>query len=849
VDSADAKSIGGILRDSAYRHASGAAILAPGRPPLSYGALFEQAQRISGRLRSLRIHGHDRVALVLPNGPEAASGFLSVAACTGCAPLNPRLQKAEYEFELADVRASALIVSQASPREATDAARSLGIPVLEIVPLECAGEFDVAPGDSNGHRNGLDWSDPTDTALLLHTSGTTSRPKLVPLTGANLAASAAHIAETLALTPADRCLNIMPLFHIHGLVAALLATVKAGASIVCTDGVYATSFFAWMREFRPTWYTAVPTMHQALAVRAKDHAGLLRDFPFRLIRSSSAALAPQLLRVLEDSFSTPVIEAFGMTEAAHQIASNPLPPQARKPGSVGLAAGPEVSVMDDGGRLLAAGQTGEVVVRGANVTRGYEGNEDANRAAFTEGWFRTGDQGYIDSEGYIYLTGRLKELINRGGQKIAPREIDEALLSHPAVRQAVAFAIPHAQLGEDVGAAVEVSPGEHADAASLRDFAAGRLASYKVPRLIQVVDKIPLGPTGKLQRIGLAERLGISPLDDTHQDGAFLAPRNECEERIAAVWRGLLGRDAIGVRDRFEALGGDSLLAARMLATVSAAEGVNLPYVRFLAEGTIEALANEVHAGASRPKSLLVPIQPRGNRPPVAWFPGHDCVLTSAFRLAALLGDDQPIWALDFSQIATAATLRELAEPCARALLEHQGIGSWRLVGLCWGGCLAVETALLMQEAGAPVERLILIDALNPAWYKRQTRLRVGWALWKEFLIRFRYHAGVLRAASNRQRYEYFKARVQAFRRKRRNMAPTAPGVWRRPIAEAWEPTPLGGPAVLVREAGRRLEAPALGWNGVFTELREEEIPFHPKGHLGEEGLGRLARMLDRHLR
>jgi len=295
---------------------------------------------------------------------------------------------------------------------------------------------------------------PEDIALVLHTSGTTSRPKIVPLTAANICASARHIGATLRLAPADRCLNIMPLFHIHGLMAAVLASLAAGASVVCTPGFNALKFFAWLDEVEPTWYTAVPTMHQAILARAGRNPEIIARARLRFIRSSSSSLPPSVLTALEATFGCPVIEAYGMTEAAHQMASNPLPPAARKPGSVGIAAGPRISIMDENGNLLTTGSIGEVVIRGDNVTRGYANNAEANAAAFSEGWFRTGDQGVIDPEGYLTLTGRLKELINRGGEKISPREVDEALMDHPAVLQAVTFALPHPMLGEDVGAAV-----------------------------------------------------------------------------------------------------------------------------------------------------------------------------------------------------------------------------------------------------------------------------------------------------------------------------------------------------------------------------------------------------------
>jgi acyl-CoA synthetase (AMP-forming)/AMP-acid ligase II len=345
---------------------------------------------------------------------------------------------------------------------------------------------------------------------VLHTSGTTSRPKIVPLRQVNITASAYHIAESLALTEADVCLNIMPLFHIHGLIAATLASLAAGGEVVCTPGFNAFRFFAWFEQARPTWYTAVPTMHQAILQLAPRHRELIRGSRLRFIRSSSASLPPQVMLALEQAFGVPVIEAYGMTEASHQMASNPLPPRPRHAGSVGVAAGPEIAIMDEHGTLLPPGALGEVVIRGRNVTAGYEGNDAANAAAFTHGWFRTGDQGTLDEQGYLRLTGRLKELINRGGEKVSPLEVDAVLMDHPAVAQCLSFALPHPMLGEEVAAAVVLREGAAADERALRDFAAGRLAPFKVPRRIVFLDEIPKGATGKLQRIGLAEKLGLA---------------------------------------------------------------------------------------------------------------------------------------------------------------------------------------------------------------------------------------------------------------------------------------------------------------------------------------------------
>jgi oxalate---CoA ligase len=331
----------------------------------------------------------------------------------------------------------------------------------------------------------------------------------VPLTQANICATAGHIRETLALKPDDVCLNIMPLFHIHGLMAAVLSSVAAGGAVVCSPGFNALRFFAWLDEAKPTWYTAVPTMHQAILARAARNQASVKAARLRLIRSSSSSLPPQVMAELEQVFGCPVIESYGMTEAAHQMASNPLPPRPRKPGSVGVAAGPEIAIMDADGNLLPRGETGEVVIRGPNVTPGYLDNPTANAGAFTAGWFRTGDQGVIDADGYLAITGRLKEIINRGGEKISPREVDEVLMDHPAVAQVVCFAIPHDKLGEDVAVCIVLREGLTATERELRDHCAKRLADFKVPRKVLMVTEIPKGATGKLQRIGLAQKLGL----------------------------------------------------------------------------------------------------------------------------------------------------------------------------------------------------------------------------------------------------------------------------------------------------------------------------------------------------
>ena len=382
--------------------------------------------------------------------------------------------------------------------------------MISLVPGEAAGSFTLHPDmPLSGTAAHPGMAEAQDVALVLHTSGTTSRPKIVPLRQINVTASAYHIGVSLALTPGDVSLNIMPLFHIHGLIAATLASVAAGGAVSCTPGFNAFRFFAWFDEVRPTWVTAVPTMHQTLLQYAERNREILARGRLRLLRSSSASLPPQVMTALEEAFGVPVLESYGMTEAAHQMAANPLPPAPHYPGSVGIAAGPEVAIMDEAGTLQPPGTPGEVVIRGRNVTAGYEANPDANAKAFTHGWFRTGDEGWLDEAGYLRLTGRLKEIINRGGEKVSPLEVDAVLMDHPAVQQVVTFAMPHDKLGEEVAAAVVLREGLSVDEAGLRAFAGERLAGFKVPRRIVFLAEIPKGATGKLQRIGLSARLGL----------------------------------------------------------------------------------------------------------------------------------------------------------------------------------------------------------------------------------------------------------------------------------------------------------------------------------------------------
>ncbi len=463
----------------------------------SYRQLSEQVEALAGRLRRTGLQAGAAVGIVLPNGLEYVASFLAVTrARLVAAPLNPAYKVDELRFYLEDAGAKAVIAPvEAHPVQ--EVARALGLPVWKAdrdgkgqVQLQGEGFPASADGTSEAPR-------PEDVALFLHTSGTTSRPKGVPLTHANLMTSIENIANHYQLSSADTGLVVMPLFHVHGLIGATLSSLWAGSTLVMPPRFSAGQFWPAVAVHRVTWYSAVPTIHQVLVSRA-DSDGAPEESGFRFIRSCSAALAPATLAQLESRFNAPVLEAYAMTEAAHQMTSNPLPPGVHKPGSVGRGTNVGVAIMDEAGNLLATGSQGEVVVRGKNVTGGYHNNPEANASAFTNGWFRTGDRGVLDNEGYLTLIGRIKELINRGGEKISPLEVDAVLLCHPAVSEAAAFAAPDARYGEEVHAAVVTRT--DVTAAELQKYCGQRLADFKVPKVIHLVKELPKGPTGKVQR-------------------------------------------------------------------------------------------------------------------------------------------------------------------------------------------------------------------------------------------------------------------------------------------------------------------------------------------------------------
>jgi acyl-CoA synthetase (AMP-forming)/AMP-acid ligase II/aryl carrier-like protein len=594
---------------SPQRHA----ILGRGCLPVTYRALWLCTNRVARALRNNGVGRSDRVALVLPRGPESAVATVAIATAAVCVPLNPAFTADEWRRYFGDLRISALLTHADMDPAARGVAHALGIPVIDLLPRPSegpAGFHLVAAAMQRPVEDALAAN--TDDAFVLLTSGTSSRPKMVPLTHAAVCLSARNVGATLALRPRDRLLNVLPLFHGHGLISGLVAALTAGSSVICPPDFDADSFFGWLSEFRTTWYTAVPAIHRAVLSAAARHKNSARRISLRLIRSASSTLPPELLGSLEGLFGVPVIDTYGMTEAATQIAANPL--ERRKPGSVGRATGPEIAIFDGEGRRLPTGKRGEIALRGPTIARGYDNDAAATALAFRDGWFRTGDIGYLDEDGYLFIVGRIKDIIDRGGQKVAPAEIEQALLSHPDVVEAAVLAVPHRRLGADVAAAVVLRQGTTITAERLRDFVRERLASFKVPGLIRVVPEIPKGPAGKVKRDELLAALSTKvPTPRVGRDGKLVTPRSELQRQLADTWTELLELNKIGIDENVFALGADSITVTQMLSRLRARFGVHFSFKDIIDAPTIAALSARLESLVKHSTSLRLGDLPIGH--------------------------------------------------------------------------------------------------------------------------------------------------------------------------------------------------------------------------------------------
>jgi acyl-CoA synthetase (AMP-forming)/AMP-acid ligase II/thioesterase domain-containing protein len=720
IHRADHRSMPGVLLGWAEESPEAVALAAPGRIPLTYAALWAQIVDTVRALNELGVGRGDRIAIALPQGPELAAAFLAVAAGAVAAPLSSTLRERDLEGLFSTLNASAAILQDAVDSPARVVARARGIPIIELsaVPGGAAGEF-LLRGDRLLQRCSGGFSEADDVGLMFSTSGTTSRPKIVPLTHRNFCSAAANTRAALGLTEHDCCLNVMPLFHGHGLIAGVLASLVAGAGVVCTPAFDISKFFAWMDEFRPTWYTAVPTIHQAVLAEAPRHREIIARTPLRFIRSASAPLTRSVMEELERMFNVLVTENYGLTEAP-QLTNTPLDPRARKVGSLGIPGSSEIAIMDETGKLLRPGESGEIVCRGPVITPGYFNDDPATARCFTNGWFRTGDLGFLDGDGHLYLTGRLREIINRGGDKVSPQEVDQILMGHPAIAQATTFGIPDPALGEEVAAAVVLRPGMSASAAEIRQFVATRLAEFKAPRRVVIVPAIPTGPTGKLLRRELAESFGL--VASLQLGPAIVRPeeRNPLEYHLTHIWEELLDIRPLGITDDFFDHGGNSLLAARMMVEIERACGRSMhPSILFQAP-TVQQLARLL-AEQPDPEPIqrpLIEVQAGGGQRPFVFLNGD--FNGGGFycrNLAHRLDVRQPFYAFFPHGIdgdGAPATIEAMAEAFLDTLRSRQPEGPYLLGGFSHAGLVAFEMARRLEALGEKVALLVVLDMPAP---------------------------------------------------------------------------------------------------------------------------------------
>jgi oxalate---CoA ligase len=723
----------GELRHHAALTPDATALIEPASAPLTFAALQHRIDAVAHSVRSAGVGRNQVVALAATDGANLLIDFLGITSAAACAVLNPALRPAELDSVLADLAPHAMAACSGS--EAEEIARRRGIPIVDRSSMLKSA---VAPAR------------PEDIALLLHTSATTGKARIVPLTHSNVQAMAANTGRVLALSAADRFLNMMPLFHLQGLLSSV-AQLLAGGSVISTAGFDAHQFLSWLEEYRPTWYTAGPALHHNIVALIESRPEILETARLRFVRSIGAPLSRSLMEQLERTLRAPVLEGYGMTEAG-AITSNAPPPGLRRPGSAGRTTGSEVAIMSETGELSSAGCQGEIVVRGPAVMRSYFNNPDADRESFRDGWFRTGDLGRLDADGFLFVTGRIKDIINRGGEKILPAEIEEALSAHPAVAEAIAFGVVHPTLGEDVAAAVVMRAGKSVRESELRDFANQRLAAFKVPRRIFVLDSIPKGATGKSSRAAIAEQFKAAVSANFDAPAALTAT----QRRVADAWRRVLKIESAGLQDNFFELGGDSLALTLMTAELDL---LFEPQERaeFLAAPTIETLAEILDRGRN-PSARLVVLQPENERIPFFCIPAAHGAPENFRHLAAVVGAGQPFFVLRDPRPPHQRgiyTIEEHAQFHLEVIRAARPHGPYLLGGHCYGGIVAFEIARLLLAAGERVALLVLFQVPTPGYPKVVRN-------WRKYLA----HAGAfIRATSWPEKWKEMRAHLSVWKK------------------------------------------------------------------------------------
>ncbi|HEU6440717.1 MAG TPA: AMP-binding protein [Microvirga sp.] len=823
-----------VIDRFAALHPHHPAILSSGFAPLSYRDLQDRLDEVRTRLRQGGFAASARIGVVLPNGPEAVLAIVAVACAAVAVPLDPRQISAEHDRLLELLRLDALLVLRDGSPELRLAAERRHLALIEAAPdgngrlgltLDVPASASPAPDSDPA---------PHSPAFILQTSGTTGRPKLIPFSHANMLAAAARLHAWFGLTPQDRCLSVSPPYYSHGLKVTVFTPLLTGGSIAIPASAAAVDLAEWFGTLRPTWYSAGPTLHRAVLDKAKTIADAAAAHALRFIISGGAPLPWAVREELQASLKVPVLEHYGSSEAA-QIAANLPLPGPNKPGTCGVPWPGTVVIVDDAGHPLPHGTRGEVWVRGPTVMAGYLDDPELNRHAFVEGWLRTGDLGSLDEDGFLSIHGRLSELINRGGEKVSPVEIDHALLHHPAVAEAAAFAVPHPRYGEDVAAAVALRPGACLQPADLRQFLGDKLALYKIPRSILILDQLPKGVTGKIQRRQLANILAAGAGPARTPPAPAVSPHLAMIEReLLGIWQRLLKRDDLTCDDDFFERGGDSLLAIEMLLEMEKAVGHPLPASLLFQGETIRLLAPKIAQRVSCPEGPCAVFNAGGDQPPLFFFLHDDLDLGSLLvrRLVHLLPPDQPIVLIEPHGARGGPvphSIEEMALDRLQLILAGQPTGPYRIIGSCKGALIAFEVAHRLSRSGRTVEFVGLVDVPTASAHPSMQAVLA-------LINRVAPPAGLAWAYDQMNRYEKLpklpwrqrlakaKALIARALRAKARAVPDTPALALNalytPIMARYRPPPLAEPVVFYAAefAGRR-------WRRLSPDLTVVELP------------------------
>lgn len=830
------------------------ALLAPHRSPLRFADLPARLLQVRNSLADYGIGAEDRVVSVLPRGPETAVCYLGVAACATYIPLNPDYTENEFGAYLTELAPKAVILPDGVNSSARRVAQSLGIPEIDLAidVAKPAGSFSLAMHKSAGSPIKPAWASQEHVALVVLTSGTTSLAKFVPSRQRHLLAYAHNAGKHYGLSSSDRCLHVMPMFHGHGLKSSLLIPLVNGSGVICPADFDIPSFFERVATFRPTWYSAAASIHRAIAEKVDGHLDIARQSSLRFIRSGSSRLDPKVMKALEEAFNVPVLERYGGSETG-TLTSNPLPPGIRKPGSVGKPMFNEVKIIDEDGNFLPPNTGGEIVARGPSVFDGYLDNPDENTKSFVNGWFRTGDLGQFDDDGYLTLIGRKKDMINRGGEKIGTSEVEAAISSHPAVAEACVFSIPHSTLGEEVAAAVVASAGHTVTEAQIRTHGRSLLTGFKVPRLVFVLASLPKSATNKIQRGEVSRH--CQELLRTRKDTENTSPHHwsNIEREIAELWADVLKvpSNEISPSDDFFLVGGDSLKAFELFLLIESQYRIRLGLRHAFDEAaTVQGMALLVeHAREGKPVSVsktagLVSIKIEGDRPPLFAIPGSGGNPIGFAHLGRLLDERQPLIGIESrgmdGSMKPLVRMEAIAADNIERIKTIQPTGPYFLTGACYGARVAYEMARQLEAAGDEIGLLLMLDPSapfhgasgKPRGDPSSTKAeRSDPPVVRFILDRVALHASTLIRLRSKERRAYIREKLGAlrsmiehkdlFRGDRSELYQRAVYAANRAAGRRYVPGTFNGPTVVCFTLGRPVQGPRnyrLDWQQLVPQ-------------------------------